>query len=156
MNLLVATLSFLLGATMAGYAIHHPSLEISRPYGRAVMVIGLCMLMAHAVLSAFPLAAIGVASTLAYALLYLLLRPLAEHVLHTHARLQASELRLRQMFEGNPGPILVYDLDTLAILDANPAACIAFGWERDELLEQTIDQFGTLAELAVQLNERPR
>jgi uncharacterized membrane protein YoaK (UPF0700 family) len=62
MNLLVATLSFLLGATMAGYAIHHPSLEISRPYGRAVMVIGLCMLMAHAVLSAFPLAAIGVAS----------------------------------------------------------------------------------------------
>jgi len=72
-------------------------------------------------------------------LLYLLLRPLAEHVLHTHARQQASELRLRQMFEGNPGPILVYDLDTLAILDANPAACTAFGWERDELLEQTID-----------------
>ncbi|HEC0197064.1 TPA: hypothetical protein R1Q24_005340, partial [Escherichia coli] len=29
-------------------------------------------------------------------LLYLLLRPLAEHVLLTHARLQASELRLRQ------------------------------------------------------------
>ncbi|MFH7617520.1 hypothetical protein VSS93_29380, partial [Pseudomonas syringae pv. tagetis] len=44
-------------------------------------------------------------------LLYLLLRPLAEHVLHTHARQQTSELRLRQMFEGNPGPILVYDLD---------------------------------------------
>ena len=41
MNLLVATLSFLLGATIAGYAIHHPSLEISRPYGRAVMVIRL-------------------------------------------------------------------------------------------------------------------
>ncbi len=72
-------------------------------------------------------------------LLYLLLRPLAEHVLHTHARQQASELRLRQMFEGNPGPILVYDLDTLAILDANPAACAAFGWDQDELLEQTID-----------------
>ncbi|HGM4737941.1 TPA: PAS domain-containing protein, partial [Stenotrophomonas maltophilia] len=72
-------------------------------------------------------------------LLYLLLRPLAEHVLHTHARQQTSELRLRQMFEGNPGPILVYDLDTLAILDANPAACTAFGWDRDELLEQTID-----------------
>ena len=72
-------------------------------------------------------------------LLYLLLRPLAEHVLRTHARLLGSELRLRQMFEGNPGPILVYDLDSLAILDANPAACLAFGWERDALLEQTID-----------------
>ncbi len=72
-------------------------------------------------------------------LLYLLLRPLAEHVLHTHARLQASELRLRQMFEGNPGPILVYDLDSLAILDANPAACTTFGWDREALLAQTID-----------------
>ena len=72
-------------------------------------------------------------------LLYLLLRPLAEHVLHTHARQQASELRLRQMFEGNPGPIPVYDTDTLAILDANPAACTAFGWERGDLLEKTID-----------------
>ncbi len=72
-------------------------------------------------------------------LLYLLLRPLAEHVLRTHTRLQDSELRLRQLFEGNPGPILVYDLDSLAILDANPAACLAFGWERDELLQQAID-----------------
>ncbi|WP_164275330.1 PAS domain-containing sensor histidine kinase [Stenotrophomonas sp. B1-1] len=72
-------------------------------------------------------------------LLYLLLRPLAEHVLATHARLQMSETRLRQMFEGNPGPILVYDLDSLAILDANPAACLAFGWEREELLARTIE-----------------
>lgn len=72
-------------------------------------------------------------------LLYFLLRPLAEHALHTHARQQASELRLRQMFEGNPGPVLVYDLDTLAILDANPAACSAFGWDREALLEQTIN-----------------
>ncbi|WMJ69142.1 PAS domain-containing sensor histidine kinase [Stenotrophomonas sp. 24(2023)] len=73
------------------------------------------------------------------ALLYLLLRPLADHVLRTHARLQASESRLRQMFEGNPGPILVYDLHALSILDANPAACATFGWNRDELLARTID-----------------
>ena len=52
----------------------------------------------------------------------MLLRPLAHHVLQTHAKLEHSEQRHRQLFEGNPGPILVYDLDTLEILDVNPAA----------------------------------
>ncbi|WP_313341831.1 PAS domain S-box protein [Stenotrophomonas sp.] len=65
------------------------------------------------------------------ALIYLLLRPLAHHVLHTHAQLEQSEQRLRQLFEGNPGPILVYDLDSLEILDVNPAACSLFGWTRE-------------------------
>jgi PAS domain-containing protein len=57
----------------------------------------------------------------------------------TSTRQQASELRLRQMFEGNPGPILVYDLDTLAILDANPLPVPPSAGSVDELLEQTID-----------------
>ncbi|WP_313218285.1 PAS domain S-box protein [Stenotrophomonas sp.] len=65
------------------------------------------------------------------ALIYLLLRPLAQHVLHTHARLESSETRHRQMFEGNPGPILVYDLASLAILDVNPAAASFFGFSRE-------------------------
>ncbi|MGE8250297.1 MAG: PAS domain S-box protein, partial [Stenotrophomonas bentonitica] len=65
------------------------------------------------------------------ALIYLLLRPLAQHVLHTHARLESSETRHRQMFEGNPGPILVYDLESLAILDVNPAAAGFFGYSRE-------------------------
>ncbi|MEG2805856.1 PAS domain S-box protein [Stenotrophomonas sp.] len=65
------------------------------------------------------------------ALIYLLLRPLAQHVLHAHSKLECSETRHRQMFQGNPGPILVYDLDTLAILDVNPAAISLFGWDRE-------------------------
>ncbi|MGY8563047.1 PAS domain S-box protein [Stenotrophomonas rhizophila] len=65
-------------------------------------------------------------------LIYLLLRPLAQHVLHTHVQLEHSEQRHRQLFEGNPGPILVYDLDTLEILDVNPAASSLFGWTREE------------------------
>ncbi|HAI46490.1 Oxygen sensor histidine kinase NreB [compost metagenome] len=65
------------------------------------------------------------------ALIYLLLRPLAQHVLRAHSQLECSETRHRQMFEGNPGPILVYDLDSLAILDVNPAAISLFGWSRE-------------------------
>ncbi len=73
------------------------------------------------------------------ALIYLLLRPLAQHVLITHARLESSETRHRQMFEGNPGPILVYDLDSLAILDVNPAAASFFGFSRDAFTAMSIN-----------------
>ncbi|WP_312238118.1 PAS domain S-box protein [Stenotrophomonas sp.] len=72
------------------------------------------------------------------ALIYLLLRPLAQHVLHAHSRLECSETRHRQMFQGNPGPILVYDLDSLAILDVNPAASNLFGWSREEFTAMPI------------------
>jgi PAS domain S-box-containing protein len=72
------------------------------------------------------------------ALIYLLLRPLAQHVLHAHSRLECSETRHRQMFQGNPGPILVYDLDSLAILDVNPAASSLFGWSHEEFTAMPI------------------
>lgn len=62
LQLLLAMMGFLLGAMTAGFAIHHPNLEISRPYGRAVMVIGLCLLLAHFALPSLPLLAIAFAS----------------------------------------------------------------------------------------------
>lgn len=61
-HLLLAMSGFLLGAMTAGFAIHHPNLEISRPYGRAVMAIGACLLLAHIFLTDHPLAAISLAS----------------------------------------------------------------------------------------------
>jgi uncharacterized membrane protein YoaK (UPF0700 family) len=61
-HLLLAMSGFLLGAMTAGFAIHHPSLEISRPYGRAVMAIGACLLFAHFTLKDYPLVAIALAS----------------------------------------------------------------------------------------------
>lgn len=90
------------------------------------------------------------------ALIYLLLRPLAQHVLQTHAQLEHSEQRHRQLFEGNPGPILVYDLDTLEILDVNPAACGLFGWTREEfttLSMTTLWPPGDEATLAAKLEQ---
>lgn len=62
LHLLWATVGFLLGASVAGYAIHHPNLEISRPYGRAVIAIGLCMLIAHGFLHTQPLISVTLAS----------------------------------------------------------------------------------------------
>lgn len=61
-HLLLAMGGFLLGAMTAGFAIHHPNLEISRPYGRAVMAIGICLLLAHLIFFEHPLIAIALAS----------------------------------------------------------------------------------------------
>ncbi|AKC88009.1 PAS domain S-box protein [Pseudoxanthomonas suwonensis] len=67
------------------------------------------------------------------ALLYLLLRPLVERLLEAQQRIMDSEARYREMFEANPSPMWTYDLDTLRILDSNPAASAFLGWSRGEL-----------------------
>ncbi|WP_448133612.1 PAS domain S-box protein [Stenotrophomonas rhizophila] len=89
-------------------------------------------------------------------LIYLLLRPLAQHVLHAHSRLESSEARHRQMFQDNPGPILVYDLESLAILDVNPAASSLFGWDREAFMAMPISALwppGDEPQLAAKLAE---
>jgi len=67
------------------------------------------------------------------ALLYLLLRPLVERLLDAQQRIMDSEARYREMFEANSSPMWTYDLDTLRIHDANPAASDFLGWSRGEL-----------------------
>jgi PAS domain S-box-containing protein len=46
----------------------------------------------------------------------------------------ASEERYRLLFEGNPVPMLVYDVKTLELLAANQAAVDQYGYVREELL----------------------
>jgi uncharacterized membrane protein YoaK (UPF0700 family) len=60
-HLVLATAGFLLGAVLAGYAIHHPSVEFTRPYGRAVVGIGLCLTVAHALFVRAPQVSIALA-----------------------------------------------------------------------------------------------
>lgn len=63
LNLLTATIGFVLGAASAGYFIHHPGIELQRPYGRSVIAIGLCLVAAHFfMVSQLPLVSIGFAS----------------------------------------------------------------------------------------------
>lgn len=42
-----ATLGFIAGATAAGYLLHHPELEIQKPYGRTLTAIGLLLALSH-------------------------------------------------------------------------------------------------------------
>ncbi|WP_241544466.1 PAS domain-containing protein, partial [Xanthomonas translucens] len=63
--------------------------------------------------------------------LYCLLRPLVRGAVQVHAQLALSEAGYRQMFQANPSPMLVYDPETLRVVDVNPAAVAFFGWPHD-------------------------
>ncbi|MGE0453273.1 MAG: GAF domain-containing protein [Vicinamibacteria bacterium] len=52
--------------------------------------------------------------------------------------LSSSEARYRELFESNPHPMWVYDLETLAFLAVNDAAVAHYGYARDEFLAMTI------------------
>ena len=48
------------------------------------------------------------------------------------------ERQYRALFEANPLPLWVYDVETLRILDVNEVACQKYGYSRDEFLSLTI------------------
>ncbi len=52
--------------------------------------------------------------------------------------LQDSEQRYRLLFDGNPLPMLVYDLDSTRLLAVNAAAVEQYGWSREELLAMSV------------------
>lgn len=53
------------------------------------------------------------------------------------SEITSQEAYYRAMFEGNPLPMWVYDLETLQFLDVNRAAERTYGYTRDEFLEMT-------------------
>lgn len=54
------------------------------------------------------------------------------------AALRDSEERYRLLFEANPHPMWVYDVETLAFLAVNEAAVRHYGYSREEFLASTI------------------
>jgi two-component system, sensor histidine kinase and response regulator len=52
--------------------------------------------------------------------------------------LRESEVQYRLLFEDNPHPMWIYDLDTLAFLTVNDAAIRHYGYSRGEFLSMTI------------------
>ena len=54
------------------------------------------------------------------------------------AILKYSEQAYRMMFEGNPLPMMVFDHETLEILEVNDAAVEHYGYSREEFLSMTI------------------
>ena len=54
------------------------------------------------------------------------------------AAMRESEAQYKLLFDANPNPMWVYDLETLAFLAVNDAATRSYGYSRDEFLGMTI------------------
>ena len=63
----------------------------------------------------------------------------------TENGLRESEARYRSLFENSHAVMLIIDPDNAAIIDANQAACIYYGWSREELMKRGIDKINTLS-----------
>ncbi|MBX7173876.1 MAG: PAS domain S-box protein [Pyrinomonadaceae bacterium] len=61
--------------------------------------------------------------------------------------LRLSESRYRMLFEDNPFPMIIYDFDTLKFLDVNEAACLHYGYTREEFLQMTLADVASLDDL---------
>lgn len=62
----------------------------------------------------------------------------------TNRALKESEKQHKSFFEHNHSVMLVVDPEDGRILDANPAACSFYGWERDSLRQKTMVDLSTL------------
>jgi PAS domain S-box-containing protein len=71
-------------------------------------------------------------------LLFLLLRHGRRHEDTLQARIEGQAAQYRSLFDANPQPMWVYDLDTLAFLAVNDAAVEHYGYSRAEFLAMTI------------------
>ncbi|MGH9456379.1 MAG: hybrid sensor histidine kinase/response regulator, partial [Thermoanaerobaculia bacterium] len=71
---------------------------------------------------------------------------------------EESEERFRLLFDKNPYPAWVYDLETLAFLAVNEAAVRQYGWSREEFLGMTIKDIrppDTIPDLLRSIEDRP-
>lgn len=84
--------------------------------------------------------------------LYILLVVLVSSRRNTENELRKSEERYRHLFENNPLPMWVYDLETLDFLAVNNVAVLSYGYSEKEFLSMTIrdirppDDIATLLE----------
>jgi PAS domain S-box-containing protein len=62
--------------------------------------------------------------------------------------LRASEARYRELFEGHPQPMWVFDAASLAVLDVNEAAVRHYGYSREEFLTMTVTQLRPAEDVA--------
>ncbi len=59
-------------------------------------------------------------------------------VVNSQKELVTSEKKYRYLFENNPQPMWIYDLDTLAFLEVNSAAIQIYGYTKEEFLKMTL------------------
>ncbi len=52
--------------------------------------------------------------------------------------IRESQRRYQQLFEASPAPLIVYEIQSLNVLEANPAALTLYGFSREEFLALTV------------------
>ncbi|MBC8031560.1 MAG: PAS domain S-box protein [Pyrinomonadaceae bacterium] len=65
----------------------------------------------------------------------------------TEEELRENEERYRMLFDSNPQPMWVYDLETLAFLAVNGSAVRHYGYSQEEFLGMTIEDIRPAAEI---------
>ncbi|MBI5667706.1 MAG: PAS domain S-box protein [Chloroflexi bacterium] len=107
----------------------------------------LWIILSDAVLAAIPIPALvntvqtykgGLFVIVTSLLLYALLRWEGTIQRRSEQTVQRREESFRHLFQNNPLPMWVYNLDTLAFLDVNEAAIDQYGYSRDEFLAMRI------------------
>ncbi len=71
-------------------------------------------------------------------LLYLLIQREFKKRRESEQRVRQREAEVRELFANNPLPMWVYDRSSLSFIDVNDAACIHYGYSRDEFLSMKI------------------
>jgi len=92
---------------------------------------------------------VALANNLAYGITMLRTRQAKQR---SDNELRQSEERFRKFFQGHSSVILIVDLDTGSIIDANPAAEEFYGWSIEELRRMHIHQINTLPSEEVDKN----
>jgi PAS domain S-box-containing protein len=75
------------------------------------------------------------------------------HRKRAEAMVRASEKRYRTLFESNPNPMWVYDLETLSFLAVNAAAVRHYGYSQAEFLAMTIKDIRPAEDIPVLMDD---
>ena len=67
--------------------------------------------------------------------------------------LSTSEEKYRFMFNNNPQPNWIYDLDTLSFLEVNEAAIIHYGYSKEEFLSMTLKDIRPVEDIPLLLKD---
>jgi len=67
--------------------------------------------------------------------------------------LESSEARYRMLFDSNPSPVLVFDLETFKVLAVNEAARRHYGYSNEEFLARTVNDIRPSEDIAGFLNQ---
>ena len=64
-----------------------------------------------------------------------------------------SEKKYRYLFDNNPFPMWVYDLDTLKYIDVNESAVVQYGYTREEFLSMTLKDIRPEEDIEALIND---